>query len=259
MLLSRRGALLSLADINATALAEVAAQAETERERAEHHTPTTTEQVAQVQPVFTSVVDVRSAEECNAWIAATVSHFRQPLSGAANLAGVFGPSIGRAPGAVRNLDNDEFAWVMDVNVKGTLNCMRAQLAHMQTREGARGRHHGGAIVNASSVAGISGGPLNGPYVASKHAIVGLTRTAAKEEGERGIRVNAVAPGIIATPMITQIEAAVGSKDLVAQGDPGVLGRKGEASEVAEGIVFLLGPQSRFITGVVLPIDGGWAC
>lgn len=118
------------------------------------------------------------------------AHFGQPIAGAANLAGAVGPSIAQERGAIRHITDAEFDFVMDVNVKGTLNCLRAQLPHMQ--EGFEGRG-GGAIVNAASVAGIVGVEYNGPYVASKHAIVGMTRTAAKEEGARAIRVNAIAP------------------------------------------------------------------
>ncbi|RYO91711.1 hypothetical protein DL762_002040 [Monosporascus cannonballus] len=84
---------------------------------------------------------------------------------------------------------------------------------------------------------------NCPYVAAKHSIVGLTRTAAKEEGSNA----------------TRIEASSGSTELFGKGDPGALARKGDPEEVAEAIAFLLGPQSSFISGVVLPIDGGFAC
>lgn len=173
-LLASYSVLLSLADINETALATVRAELQ-------HHSPI---------PIFTAVVDVRSQEACRSWIANTVAHFGQPIAGAANLAGVFGQSIAQERGAIRNITDAEFDFVMDVNVKGTLNCLRAQLPHMQEGSGGRG---GGAIVNAASISGIVGVENNGPYVASKHAVVGMTRTLAKEEGARAIRVNAVAP------------------------------------------------------------------
>lgn len=173
-LLARHSVLLSLADVNQTAL-------DTIRTELQQYSPA---------PIFTAVVDVRSQEACRLWITDTVAHFGQPIAGAANLAGVMGPSIAQECGAIRHITDSEFDLVMDVNVKGTLNCLRAQLPHMQ--EGSQGRG-GSAIVNAASIAGIVGVEYDGPYVASKHAIVGLTRTAAKEEGVKAIRVNAIAP------------------------------------------------------------------
>jgi len=93
---------------------------------------------------------------------------------------------------VRNLTDSEAEFVLDVNCRGTFNCLRAELAHMKTGTIPRGRH-GGSIVNAASIAGLMGVEHNGPYVASKHAVAGWTRTAAKEEGKRAIRINAIAP------------------------------------------------------------------
>ncbi|KAI1136388.1 putative short chain dehydrogenase/ reductase [Hypoxylon sp. FL0543] len=260
-----QGALLSLADVNEKALSEVKAELLHTQKQQRAKTGSGEINGAAAQPevdkdvlatIFTAVVDVRSQDACNNWIEATVSHFGQPLSGAANLAGVIGQSITQDKGSIRNITDEEFDWVMQVNVKGTLNSLRAELPHTQVGRDGRG---GGSIVNASSVSGLSGIELNGPYVAAKHSIVGLTRTAAKEEGQRAIRVNAVAPGIIATPMMKQIEASKGSTELFSGGDPGALARKGDAEEVAQVIAFLLGPHSSFVSGVVLPIDGGWLC
>ncbi|KAI9164131.1 Short-chain dehydrogenase/reductase aba4 [Paramyrothecium foliicola] len=242
-LLVSRGALVSLADLNKSALAGLKAELEAAY-------PSSSKQI------LTTALDVRSQEACDKWISATVSHFGEPIYGAANLAGVFGRSIAQECGAVRNITDTEFDFVMDVNVKGTLNCLRAELPHMLVGEAGRG---GGAIVNAASIAGLVGVECNVPYVASKHAIAGITKTLAKEEGKRAIRVNAIAPGIIATPMIQQIEEAKGSTELFGSGDPGALARKGDATEVAELIIFLLGPQSGFVNGVVVPVEGGWLC
>jgi NAD(P)-dependent dehydrogenase (short-subunit alcohol dehydrogenase family) len=180
-LLAQQGAFLSLADINKSRLGEVAD---------ELRTLYPSGVLSTVDPVLTTVLDVRSPQACNDWIQRTVTHFNQPLSGAANLAGVFGKSIGQEVGAIRNMTDPEADFVLDVNCRGMFNCLRAELVHMKT--GTRGRH-GGSIVNAASIAGIMGVEHNGPYVASKHAVVGWTRTAAKEEGKRAIRVNAIAP------------------------------------------------------------------
>ena len=173
-LLASHSVRLSLADINKTALEAVCANL----------------QPLSPSPIFAAQLDVRSQADCQSWIDNTVAHFGQPIAGAANLAGIFGPSIAQERGAIRNISDAEFDSVWDVNVKGTLNCLRAELPHMQT--GSKGRD-GGAIVNAASISSIVGVEYNGPYVASKHAIVGMTRTLAKEEGSKAIRVNAIAP------------------------------------------------------------------
>ncbi|KAL8832583.1 MAG: hypothetical protein Q9170_004827 [Blastenia crenularia] len=246
-LLFSHGALLSLADVNENALAACCAQV-TKKHGQDRDSSATR--------ILTTVVDVRTATSVNAWISKTVAHFQKPIAGAANMAGVIGKNVAREEGAIRNLLDEEFEFVMDVNCKGIFNCLRAQLPAMQTGLGGRG---GGSIVNASSMAGTVGVPLNAPYVASKHAVAGLTRTAAKEEGGRGIRVNAIAPGIIATPMIRQIEVSKGSTELFGEGDPGALARKGDAEEVASLVVFLLSEASSFISGQVYNIDGGFVC
>ncbi|KAL8645851.1 MAG: hypothetical protein Q9210_006481 [Variospora velana] len=234
ILLASHSALLSLADVNATVLKTF--QDELQR-------------LFPVSSILVAVVDVRSQEACSSWVADTA-----PIAGAVNLAGTFGPSIAQERGAIRHITDAEFDTVMAVNVKGALNCLRAELPQML--EGSRGRGSG-AIINAASIAGLVSVEHNGSYVASKHAIVGLTRAAAKEEGARAIRVNAIAPGIIATPMIKQIEEAKGSAELFGAGDPGALARKGDAEEVARLIGFLLSPESSFVNGAVVPIDGGW--
>lgn len=126
-------------------------------------------------------MDVRSASAVADWISATVSKLG-PLDGAANIAGVLG-----APSAVRDLPDDVFDFVMDVNVKGVFNCMRSQLQNMKPEVGS--------VVNFASIAALVALHSHGVYTASKHAVLGLSRTAAREEGERGIRVNCVAPGM----------------------------------------------------------------
>jgi NAD(P)-dependent dehydrogenase (short-subunit alcohol dehydrogenase family) len=182
--LARQGALLSLADVNESALKDLAMELE---QLQEHRIDDT----AVSKKPLTVALDVRSQAACTSWIESTVAHFDgQLISAAANLAGVISPSITLERGAIRNLADSEFDLVMDVNVKGTLNCLRAQLPHMVVGKAGRG---GAAIVNAASIAGLIGFERNTPYVAAKHAIVGITRTLAKEEGPNGIRANAIAP------------------------------------------------------------------
>lgn len=95
------------------------------------------------------------------------------------------------------------------------------------------------------------------YGASKHGVIGLTRAAAKENGAREVRVNAVAPGAVLTPMMQQVWDQVGRPDDAAFDEPTAFQRQGTPGEVAQVVVFLLGPESSFVTGSVYPVDGGW--
>jgi NAD(P)-dependent dehydrogenase (short-subunit alcohol dehydrogenase family) len=115
---------------------------------------------------------------------------------------------------------------------------------------------GGRIVNVSSIAGVVGFQGSAAYVASKHGVVGLTKTAALEYGKQGIRVNAVCPGVIQTPMIdryTQGDSKV--VELLKQGEP--IGRLGKPEEIASAILWLCSEGADFTTGHALVSDGGW--
>ncbi|OBT82415.1 hypothetical protein VE02_08394 [Pseudogymnoascus sp. 03VT05] len=194
--------------------------------------------------VFSKTIDVRKAETVEAWIDETVK-WGGKLDAAANLAGVIGKSIGLM--SVKDFDSDEWDFVIDVNLKGLMYCMRGELRVMANN---------GSIVNAASIAGIEGFAKNAAYSASKHGVIGLSRSAAKEVGDQGIRVNCIAPGAIATPMLKtsmDINGGVGVK----YDTP--LPRHGTPEEAANLIAFLLSDASSFITGVVYSIDGGWSC
>jgi len=154
---------------------------------------------------------------------------------------------GTGPGTTL-VDASEDAWnkVIDVNLKGVWLCMKYQIPEMLKR-GA------GAIVNDSSVAGLQGSP-NFAYVASKHGVVGLTKSAALIHAHQGIRVNAVCPGWVRTPMV---EPALEDPEFAA----GVLamepiGRLGRPEEVAEAVMWLCSDDASFVTGIAMPIDGG---
>ena len=140
--------------------------------------------------VTATVVDVRDRKQVEAWISKTVETYGK-LDGAVNIAGVNGRQNGIAN--VEDIEDDDWDFVLGVNLIGVLNCMRAEINAMKEH---------GSIVNASSVAGIIGMPKNGAYVASKHAVIGLTRVSAKELGERGIRVNAIAPYVFPVPRLS---------------------------------------------------------
>jgi NAD(P)-dependent dehydrogenase (short-subunit alcohol dehydrogenase family) len=162
------------------------------------------------------------------------------LDFAFNNAGILGPV-----GFTAELDEAEFDRIMEVDVKGVWLCMKHELQHMKA-------HGGGAIVNTSSEAGLVGTPLAGAYVAAKHAVIGLTRTAAGEYANLNIRVNAIAPGTIATPMVLGLPEEA-QQMLMA---PQPLHRLGTAEEVAEAVVWLSSSRASFVTGIVLAVDGG---
>jgi NAD(P)-dependent dehydrogenase (short-subunit alcohol dehydrogenase family) len=136
-----------------------------------------------------------------------------------------------------------------INLTGIWLCMKHELPHM-LRQGK------GVIVNCASVAGLIGFPGLPAYVASKHAVIGLTKTAALENAKLGIRINAVCPGVIRTAMIDRITG----KDKVAEKqfiDMEPMGRMGEPAEVAEAVVWLCSDAASFVTGQAIPVDGGW--
>ena len=141
-----------------------------------------------------------------------------------------------------------FDRIMAVNVKGVWLCLKYQLAQMQ-------QQGGGAVVNTASVAGLVGAPKMAAYTASKHAVLGLTKAAALEYGRRNIRVNAVCPGVIDTPMYARAvaaDAAMGAT--VAALHP--VGRIGQPEEVAAVVLWLCSEAASFVTGLAHTVDGG---
>jgi NAD(P)-dependent dehydrogenase (short-subunit alcohol dehydrogenase family) len=162
----------------------------------------------------------------------------------ANVAGVV-PTTGRD--TVVEQSEDEWHRIIDINVKGTWLGMRAVLPQM-IEQGA------GRIVNFASIAAIRGLPKLAAYSASKAAIAALTRQAAVEYGGAGVRVNAIAPGDIDTPMSQDNPPKV--KAALRRKTPA--GRQGKADELAAAVVFLAGPGADFINGELLVVDGGWS-
>lgn len=138
---------------------------------------------------------------------------------------------------------------ISINLKGVWLCMKHEINQML-------KQSKGAIVNTASVAGLIGFPGLAAYVASKHGIIGLTKTAALENAKQGIRINAVCPGVIRTPMVDRVTG----KDKTAEKqyeDLEPVGRMGEPEEVAEAIAWLCSDASSFVTGHALAVDGGW--
>lgn len=187
------------------------------------------------------VIDITDAAALTAQIGSL------PLDAAFLNAGIEG--MGGAFTPITDYPDDEFDRVQRVNVRGLWNCLKAVAPGMQARRS-------GAIVATSSVMGWLGAPGMSAYVASKHAVTGLVRAAALDLAPAGIRVNAVLPGAIATPMLTErgFVANPGFADLAAQAHP--LGRIGNPREVAEAAAWLLSDRASFVTGHCLAVDGG---
>ncbi|GAB7356240.1 hypothetical protein MBLNU459_g7057t1 [Dothideomycetes sp. NU459] len=187
--------------------------------------------------------NVQNAAEVDAAVKAVVEKFGR-LDGAANMAGI--AATKRTPMGcfgLTTLNDDDWDMILKTNLDGIKNCLRSQLRAMKGP---------GSIVNAASTAGQYGAPNCSPYVTSKWGVIGLTKTAAKECGKQGIRVNAVAPGVIDTPL-----AATSDKSLNDFLATTALGRIGQPEEVARVIVFMLSDQASFMTASVINVDGGY--
>jgi NAD(P)-dependent dehydrogenase (short-subunit alcohol dehydrogenase family) len=175
-------------------------------------------------------------------IAAAIVHFGR-LDFAHNNAGV-----AAAQHDVADLPEDEWDRVQGVMLRGVYLCMKYELPHLLET--------GGAIVNTASGAGLVGYPGQSPYVSSKHGVLGLTKSAALEYAPRGIRINAVCPGTIDTPMVAQM-IANGELDMHEAIHNQPIGRLGTADEIAAAVLWLSSPAASFVIGVALPVDGGY--
>lgn len=191
-------------------------------------------------------VDVARDEAVRGAVDRTAEAFGR-LDYAFNNAGITEP-----PAEDAERDEASFDRLIAVNVRGMWSSARHELRHM-TKTGR------GAIVNMSSIAGVTGAPGMSSYAMSKHAVLGFTRSLAIQYAQRGIRVNAVGPGAIATPMIDDfIEMAGGDPavmDRIKAGHP--MGRMGEPREVAEAVLWLCSDAASFVTGHLLLVDGGF--
>ncbi|KAF4334376.1 D-arabinitol 2-dehydrogenase [Fusarium beomiforme] len=223
--LAQRGATVSIADIDADAMSTAMAYFKEQGTEA-----------------LVSRVDVSQRSQVEDWLNATVEKYGR-LDGAANVAGIIGKHHGLR--AVADLEDEEWHKIIAVNLTGTMYCLRAQLNRIVD---------GGSIVNVASIHGFA---KHGAYDASKHGIVGLTRAAAKENGHREVRVNAVAPGAIYTPLMKKAWDIHNRPDDAAFDEPTAFQRQGTSEECANVIAFLLGPESTFVSGSVYEVDGAW--
>jgi NAD(P)-dependent dehydrogenase (short-subunit alcohol dehydrogenase family) len=187
--------------------------------------------------------DVRDDDALAALVARVVQEHGR-LDCAANCAGV-----GAGHGATHSYDPETWHRIVDINLRGTWQAMRHEIEAMLAGD------HGGTVVNVASTLSLRGSQFGSPYAASKHGVLGLTRTAAIEYATLGIRVNAVCPGAIDTPMMDETFARFpGFREVLIAYVP--MQRMGRPEEVAHAIAWLSCEGSSFLTGEALPVEGG---
>ena len=189
--------------------------------------------------------DVSKPQDTEAMVAQAVEAFGS-LDCAFNNAGISG---GRDRLLTADYLEDDWDRVISINLKGVWLCMKAEIPQML-------KQGGGAIVNTASIAGLTGLQGTVAYVAAKHGVTGLTKATALEYAHAGIRVNAVCPGYIHTPLVQGVfDNNEGFEERVASRHP--LGRLGEPSEIAQAVVWLSSDAASFVTGHNMPVDGGY--
>jgi NAD(P)-dependent dehydrogenase (short-subunit alcohol dehydrogenase family) len=187
--------------------------------------------------------DVASEKEVAAMVDRTVSAFGR-LDAAYNNAGVQSPAL-----EIADVSGEEYDRVVNINLRGVWNCMKYELQQMR-KQGT------GAIVNCSSIGGLIGLPGRATYHATKFGVIGLTKSAALEYAAKGIRINAVCPGTIETPMVKEMLAKEpeAMKEIMREQ---TIGRLGRPEEVAATVLFLCSDAASFIIGHALVVDGGF--
>lgn len=187
--------------------------------------------------------DISSGQEVERLVESALATYGR-LDCAHNNAGIEGTRIPSA-----DLDEKDFQKIIDINLKGTWLCMKHELKAMLA-------NGGGSIVNTASVAGCVGLAGLSAYTASKHGIVGLTRAASLEYAKKNIRINAICPGPIKTPMVENVvKASPQLEATILALEP--VGRLGEPEEVASAVLFLSSDDASFMTGHAMVVDGGW--
>ncbi len=189
--------------------------------------------------------DVSKPEDTQAMVAQAVEAFGS-LDCAFNNAGIGGS---RDRHLTADYLEEDWDRVISINLKGVWLCMKAEIPQML-------KQGGGAIVNTASIAGLVGLTGTVAYVAAKHGVTGLTKAAAMEYAKSGIRVNAVCPGYIHTPLVQRLlDDHEGFEERVAARHP--IGRLGEPEEIAQAVVWLSSDAASFVTGHNMPVDGGY--
>jgi NAD(P)-dependent dehydrogenase (short-subunit alcohol dehydrogenase family) len=190
--------------------------------------------------------DVTSEQDVAAMVARTVAAFGR-IDCAFNNAGIAPRAVGPAGQRIHELSQEAFDRMLDVNLTGVFLCLKHEVVQMLSQGG------GGAIVNTASIAGLIGLATSSHYVAAKHGVVGLTKSAALEYALDGIRVNCVNPGYVTTPMTEEVVQT--RLDAVMAKVP--MNRMGLPSEIAEAVVWMCSDKASFMTGASQVVDGGY--
>ena len=191
--------------------------------------------------------DVSDSEQVDRLVGTTAKIYGR-IDCAVNNAGVAAPHD-----LLHEISQSDWRRQVEINLEGVWHCMRAELRQMYGQDGSA------SIVNISSLAGVAALPRSAPYSAVKHAVIGLTRTAALDYAEHGIRVNAVCPGTTETPMVERRIAASGvpREEMLARFAASVpMGRAARSDEPAQAALWLCSEQSSFVTGQAIVVDGG---
>ena len=194
--------------------------------------------------------NVTDEAQVDAMVEAAVSTYGG-LDGAFNNAGIEGEVFNTATCTTENWNN-----VININLNGVFFCMRAEARYML-------ENGGGSIINTSSIAGLTGGPDMPAYIASKHGVIGITKAGAIDFAQQGIRVNALCPGSVMTPMVQRLiddlpeDMDKSVRDLLIGIEPTPMKRLGEPREMATVVAWLLSDDSSFVTGAEIKADGGW--
>lgn len=212
----------------------------------DHNAAGGAETVAQIEDLGGEALfikaDVTAVDDVKALVDVTVAQHGQ-IDFALNNAGISGTQV-----SLHEYDDEVFQNVIDVNLKGVWYCMKYEIQQMLCQKK-------GVIVNLASVAGLVGAPRLSAYAASKHAVVGLTKTAALEYVRHGIRINAVCPGFTETPMVMgNPDTRSDFSDRVVQGIPAR--RLGKPEEIAAAILYLCSEETAFMVGHAMVLDGG---
>jgi NAD(P)-dependent dehydrogenase (short-subunit alcohol dehydrogenase family) len=228
-LAAAEGASLALIDLDADGIASLAGEIGVGGERPS-----------------TAVADLTTMEGAQIAVGAALERFGR-LDGAVNSAGILGRTA-----RIESHTFEEWRRILTVDLDGLFLCVQAEVRAML-------ESGGGSIVNVSSGAGLVGAPASSAYAAAKHGVIGLTRSVTGEHARDGIRVNAVCPAMIETPMLddlfeNSLGHSPGSRSRAESRQP--MGRFGRAEEVAEANVWLLSERASYVNGVALPVDGG---